>query len=333
MPSEAITAVQPLSHATSQSASQAATAINNAVTNTVGTEMTGEFSTILTRLHGMWNSFLMAIPNIIVGLIVFVLALYLAGFVRNAVRTLAQTAGQPTGIALVFGRIARWAVLALGFLIAATIAVPSLDAAALLGTLGFGGVAIGFAFKDIFQNLLAGLLILITRPFRIGDQIVSGNHEGTVEDIQVRATLIRTYDNRRVVIPNSELFTGRVVVNTAYDKRRIAVNIGVGFGEQVSRAKVLIEEHLPRIEGILPEPAPKVLVTKLGDYAVNLEVRFWVDPPIRKEVVETQDAVLQMLQKLLPEHGIEMPFPTSQVLVQHTTPEEEPSSEQEKTRT
>ncbi|WP_229755789.1 mechanosensitive ion channel family protein, partial [Deinococcus soli (ex Cha et al. 2016)] len=112
--------------------------------------------------------------------------------------------------------LTRFQTLALGVLVALTVVFPTLTAASLFGALGVRGVAIGFAFKDIFQNLLAGLLILITRPFRIGDQIVSGEHEGTVEDIQVRATLLHTYDNRRVVIPNSELYTNRVIVNTAY---------------------------------------------------------------------------------------------------------------------
>lgn len=281
--------------------------------------LSAEVAPILTRLQGMWTGFLAAIPNILVGLLVFVVFLYASRLVRNAVHSVAGRAGQPEGIALVFGRIARWGVLTLGLLIAATIAVPSLDAAALLGTLGFGGVAIGFAFKDIFQNLLAGLLILVTRPFRIGDQIVSGTHEGTVEDIQVRATLLRTYDNRRVVIPNSELFTGRVVVNTAYDKRRIGVTVGIGYGDDVSEAKRLILDGLRNIEGILPEPAPQVLVTELGDFSVNLEVRFWINPPLRREVMETQDTVLEMVRRVLPEHGIDLPFPTSQILFHDQT--------------
>ncbi len=278
-----------------------------------------EWTPILTRLQGMWTGFLAAIPNFLFGLIIFTVVWFIAGLVRNAVHAVAGRAGQPPGIALVLGRVARWAVLVVGFLIAATIAVPSLDAAALLGTLGFGGVAIGFAFKDIFQNLLAGLLILVTRPFRIGDQIVSGPHEGTVEDIQIRATLIRTYDNRRVVIPNSELFTGRVVVNTAYDRRRIAVNVGIGYGDDVEQARALILQSLREVNGILPDPAPQVLVRELGDFSVNLEVRFWIDPPVRREVVETQDAVLERLKSVLPANGIDLPLPTSQVLFHNQT--------------
>ena len=94
------------------------------------------------------------------------------------------------------------------------IAIPSFQPAQLIQLLGISGVAIGFAFLDILQNFLAGILILLTEPFRLGDQIVVGGYEGTVEEIETRATSIRTYDGRRVVIPNSNLFTESVTVNT-----------------------------------------------------------------------------------------------------------------------
>ena len=91
----------------------------------------------------------------------------------------------------------------------------------LAGTLGVGGVAIGFAFKDIFQNFLAGILLLLTKPFNVGDQIIFRDFEGTVEDIQTRATLLKTYDGRRVAIPNSDLYMNAVPVNTAFPIRRV----------------------------------------------------------------------------------------------------------------
>lgn len=281
--------------------------------------MNVEFTPIFTRLQGMLQGLVTIIPNILIGLVVFLVFTFVARLVKNAVEALAHRTGQPRGIALVFGRIASWAVLTLGLLVSLTIIIPTLTAASLFGALGVSGVAIGFAFKDIFQNLLAGLLILITRPFRLGDQIVSGAHEGTVEDIQVRATMLRTYDNRLVVIPNAELYTNRVVVNTAKDKRRLAVTVGIGYGDNVAEAKRLILDELAKLDGILSDPPPQVLVRELGDFSVNLEVRFWINPPIRREVVEAEDQVLEMLRRVLPAHGIDLPFPTSQVLFHNQT--------------
>lgn len=271
------------------------------------------------RLQAMLQGWVVAIPNIVIGFLTFFIFLFIASMVKNAVHAVAERAGQPRGIALVFGRLASWGVITLGVMVAMTIIFPTLTAASLFSALGVSGIAIGFAFKDIFQNLLAGLLILVTRPFRIGDQIVSGSHEGTVEDIQVRATLLRTYDNRLVVIPNSELYTNRVVVNTALDKRRLAVTVGIGYGDDIPQAKALILSTLSRLPNVLSDPPPQVLVKELADFSVNLEVRFWIDPPIRREVMEAQDAVLEALKQVLPEQGFDLPFPTTQLLFHDQT--------------
>ncbi len=278
-----------------------------------------ELSAMWTRLQNLLQGFIVAIPNVLIGVIVFLLFMLIARLTRNAVISVAQRAGQPRGIALVFSRIASWLVLGVGVLVALTVIFPTLTAASLFGALGVSGVAIGFAFKDIFQNLLAGLLILITRPFRIGDQIVSGSHEGVVEDIQVRATLLRTYDNRQVVIPNSELYTNRVTVNTAYDQRRLAVTVGIGYGDDIAAARALILDTLQGIDGLLGDPAPTVLVRELGDFSVNLEVRFWINPPVRREAVEAQDLVLEALKNALPAAGFDLPFPTQQMLFHDQT--------------
>ncbi|MGI8747461.1 MAG: mechanosensitive ion channel family protein [Deinococcus sp.] len=272
-----------------------------------------------TRLHGIVQGLIATLPNLLIGLVVFLIFVFLARLLGDAVRLLAQRAGQPPGSALVFSRLASWVVLSVGLLVALIVVIPSLNAASLFGALGVSSVAIGFAFKDIFQNLLAGILILITRPFRIGDQIVSVPHEGTVEDIQVRATLLRTYDNRRVVIPNSELYTNRVVVNTAYDRLRLAVNVGIGYGDDIGEAKQVILKTLEGLDGIRQDPAPVVLVRELGDFSVNLEVRFWIDPPLRREVVEGQDMVLEALKPALVGAGIDLPMPTQQVLLHDQT--------------
>jgi len=283
--------------------------------------MEWQLEPVLTRFQALTQGLLASLPNVVLGLVLFALFWVVSGVLRRSVQALAERAGQAAGIARVFGRLTAWVSLALGVLVALTVIFPTLTAASLFGALGVSGVAIGFAFKDIFQNLLAGLLILITRPFRIGDQIVSGEHEGTVEDIQVRGTLLRTYDNRRVVIPNSELYTNRVIVNTAYDRRRLAVTVGIGYGDDIAQAKRIILDTLAGVEEIRSDPAPAVLVRELADFSVNLEVRYWIDPPIRREVVESQDRVLEALKPALIAAGIDLPLPTQQVLFHDQTEE------------
>jgi small-conductance mechanosensitive channel len=182
-------------------------------------------------------------------------------------------------------------------------------------------VAIGFAFRDILQNFLAGILILLTEPFQIDDQIVFKDFEGTVENIQTRATTIRTYDGRRIVIPNAELFTNSVMVNTAFENRRLEYDVGIGYGDDIDRAKELILEALASVDGVLREPSPDVLVMELAESTVNIRARWWINPPRRADALDSRDRVLSAIKNKLTANGIDLPFPTQQILFHDQTEE------------
>ncbi|SEP48045.1 Mechanosensitive ion channel [Methylobacterium sp. ap11] len=140
------------------------------------------FAEALGRLEGLGRSAAALLPGLGVALVLFGLGLVVARLVRAAVRRAAALRDASPGSAAVLGRIAGGVTILVAFLVAASVAFPSVSAADLFNLLGIGGVAIGFAFRDVLQNLLAGILILLTRPFVIGDQIRAGSHEGTVED-------------------------------------------------------------------------------------------------------------------------------------------------------
>src|SRR5882724_1785985 len=166
----------------------------------------------------MVDGFIGRLPALMVAVITFILfyglSLLVTGIIRRAIPHRRQNLG------VVFGRLTGGAIILVGFLVAFSIVAPSFQAADLIKILGISGVAIGFAFQNILQNFLAGLLLLWTEPFRVGDEIKLDAFEGTVEEIQARATIIETYDGRRVVIPNADLFTRSVIVNTALETRR-----------------------------------------------------------------------------------------------------------------
>ena len=277
------------------------------------------FDAALGRIHDLAASALALLPGLAFGLLAFGVFVLIARGVRAALQRAVHLRGMAPGVGIVLGRIGAWLVSSLGLLVGAAIAFPSISAADLFGVLGIGGVAIGFAFRDILQNLLAGILILLTRPFRIGDQIVAGGYEGTVEDIQVRATTIRTYDNRRAVIPNSALFGDKVLVNTAYDRRRLQVRIGIGYGDDIAHAKRVILDAIRGAPGVLSDPAPRVRVAELGDFAVQLDAMFWIDPPLKREALDAVDHVLERVKPALQQAGVDLPFPTTQVLLHDQT--------------
>lgn len=272
------------------------------------------------KITSMVQGAVAILPNLVIGLIVFILFCFIGRIVRAFVRK--QTRHRDTrNVGLVFGRLAQGILIILGFLIAATIIFPSFKPADALATLGIGGVAIGFAFKDILQNFLAGILILLTEPFQIDDQIVFNDYEGTVENIQTRATTIRTYDGRRVVIPNAELFTNAVTVNTAYDRRRLQYDIGIGYGDDIARAKEIILETLNSRGEILADPSPEALVVDLADSTINIRARWWIEPPRRADAIASTDWVLENICNKLVAAGIDLPFPTQQILFHDQTEE------------
>ncbi len=167
--------------------------------------MSFDYRVAFQSFQNMAVGFLRALPYILVALIVFALFYITAKTLRRVITQFTQSRKKHRNAGLVLGRLAEGGIMLLGILVALMIAIPSFKPGQLIQILGIGSVAIGFAFRDILQNFLAGLLILLTEPFRIDDQIIIGNYEGTVENIETRATFLRTYDGRRVVIPNSTL--------------------------------------------------------------------------------------------------------------------------------
>ena len=201
------------------------------------------------------------------------------------------------------------AVIAAGALLALTIVLPSVKPVDLLAGLGIGSVAIGFAFKDILQNWLAGVLILLRQPFRTGDQIVVNGYEGSVDHIETRVTAIRTYDGRMVLIPNSDVYTNAVIVNTAFEKRRSQYDVGIGYGDNTAKAKEVMLAAVKSVEGVEKDPAPEVLVVDLAASWVTLRPRWWTNS-LRTDVVHVQSRVIEAIKTALDKHGIDMPFET-----------------------
>jgi hypothetical protein len=171
------------------------------------------------KLETFVQGFYWMLPNFGIALAVAILFFAGAWIARAVLSRWFRRRGREN-LGELLGEFARWGVLLFGALVVAAIIFPSIKPADLLSTLGIGSIAIGFAFKDILQNWLAGLLILIRQPFTTGDQIVVSGYEGTVQHIEARATLIKTYDGRLVVIPNADVYSKAVTVNTAFEKRR-----------------------------------------------------------------------------------------------------------------
>ncbi|MGE0315022.1 MAG: mechanosensitive ion channel family protein [Lautropia sp.] len=270
-------------------------------------------------VQGWIDGFFRLLPAMAVALILVLLFFGVAFAVRVLVRRTAMRR-ERSNLGEVLGSFAFWLVAFFGIMIGLTIVLPSLKPGNLISALGFGSVAIGFAFKDILQNWLAGLLILLRQPFRTGDQIVVGTHEGTIERIETRACLIRTYDGRRVIIPNADVYSSSVIVNTAFPLRRTSYAIGIGYGDDIGRARDTMLQAIRSVDGVEASPAPEVLVDELAPSWVSLNLRWWTQSR-RADVVHVRSAVIEAVKRALDAAGIDMPFET-QVHLFHDQSEE-----------
>jgi small conductance mechanosensitive channel len=272
-------------------------------------------------VQAMVEKFFLLLPQLVLGIAVFIIFVMIALAVRWLVERFSRRYRYARNLGLVLGRLAQALVLIFGLLVAATVVAPSFHTADLIKVLGIGGIAIGFAFRDILQNFLAGIILLLHEPFRLGDQIKIDEFEGTVEAIESRATIIKTYDSRQVVIPNSEVFTKSLIVNTAYESRRLEHLVGIGYSDDIDAAKRVIVDAVTGVERVLRDPAPDALTMELSDFSVQILVRYWVAPPDHQTMLKTRDHVITTIKRALNDAGIDMPYPTQQILFHDQTEE------------
>ena len=269
----------------------------------------GEFLTDVFRLSPQYAD---AIGYAVQGIVAFV-AIYLVG--RAVVMPLADRAMDRQGL----DRHAKKPLRKVLFFVVVFVAFGAAFAAAERGNIltsmatiaAAATLAIGFAMQDVLQNFVAGIFIFVERPFRIGDWIEwdGGDYAGVVEDISLRVTRVRTFDNELLTVPNSQL-TDNVVKNPVdADKLRLKFDFGIGYDDDIERATDIILEEAERHDGIMDDPAPSVRLTELGDSDVALQSRIWIANPSRSDFVKVRGEYVQRVKERFDAAGIDIPYP------------------------
>lgn len=242
------------------------------------------------------------VTSITVGVIALALALLLA---RAVERMLARTRADQVAVVLV-SRIVRLLGI-LGALLL-TLSIAGVEVGSVLAGLAVIGVAVGLAVQGILENFIAGVILLIRKPFSAGDQIRSGEFEGTVESIDLRVTHLIDYDGEMILIPNRDVYNTPLVNLTRRGRRRTVVVVGVDYRDDHDDARSVILDAVCAVDGVLDHPEPEVLLTELGESSVNFEVRYWTRPDIRS-VRRTQDRVLAAAKRGIQDAGMTIPWP------------------------
>lgn len=247
-------------------------------------------------------------PRALGALVALILGWMVVGILaRLSRRALGRTKVDPT-LATFLNNLLRMALLTLVVLMALqTLGVQTASFVAILGAAGF---AIGFALKDSLGNFASGVLIMIFRPFKAGDYVEAGGASGTVVEVGVFATIIKTPDNKQVIVANTSITGANITNYSAYPTRRVDMVFGISYGDDIDQARKVLQDVLAADERVLKDPAPVLAVATLGDSSVNLHCRPWVNTPDYWDVYwETTEEV----KKRFDAAGISIPFPQRDV--------------------
>ena len=245
-----------------------------------------------------------------VALAIFIVGRWIAKWITSMVRRVMTKANMDEMLVRFLGNIV-YTVLLLAVVMAALDHL-GIQTTSLLAVFGAAGLAIGLALKDSLGNFSSGVMLILFRPFKVGDFIEAGGTSGVVEEVRMFATMFRTGDNREVIVPNSQIYGGTIINYSARDTRRIDMVFGIGYNDDMAKAKQLIEDIMKQDERILADPAPTIALGELGDNSVNFNVRPWVNSgdywPVRADLLEKVKLAFDA-------NGISIPYPQRDVYI------------------
>jgi small conductance mechanosensitive channel len=194
-----------------------------------------------------------------------------------------------------------------------------IETTSIIAMLGAAGLAIGLALQGSLANFAAGILIVIFRPYKVGDYIEAGSAAGTVLDIQIFSTVLKTPDNKVVVVPNGTIMDSSIINYTGQETRRVDIIASCGYEDDIDKVKDILQDILNQDERILEEPEPRIAVSELADNSINFIVRPWVKS---SDVLSVKYSILEQIKKRFDAEGISIPYPQRDVhIYNHDTKE------------
>ncbi len=246
--------------------------------------------------------------KLIGAVIVLIVGRFLAGFLRKLIKKLLTRANTEPSIISFVGNLVYFLILV--FAIVAALSKLGVEMTSFIAIIGAAGLAIGFALQGSLANFAAGILILVFKPYRVGDYIIAAGVNGSVKEIQIFETILATPDNIRITVPNGKIY-GDVIQNvTAFDTRRVDITVGISYDSPLPKAQALLEQLCREDSRVLGDPATQIAVAELADSSVNFVVRPWVK---KENYWAVKFDLTQKIKEIFDANGIEIPFPQTVV--------------------
>ncbi len=265
------------------------------------------------ELQAYFQNLVEFFPKLITAIITFLVFLLLANLAKHAVKKFLSKRISNQEILKLLSRIATWTVIIFGTILA--LEQVDFNVTSFVAGLGIAGFTIGFALQDIAKNFIAGILLLIRQPFKIGDAVEISDFQGTVQDISIRDTSIKTFDGELVILPNADVLANPIKNYSGLKQRRRAVKIGLGYEEDIDRAKRVFIDAISSVPGVSKEPAPSVIVMELGDSALMMTAFFWFDQ-VSSDLFTVHSAAVQAISEAANREGITLPYPVQTIRLQ-----------------
>ncbi len=290
-----------------ENAEQAAAARQEGVMDAVS-ENLSIVGTLTEQLTEMARGLVSALPTLVIAVIVLTLFAFLAKFISNMAGKATAKAGERPSLINLTKTLSKVAVWIIGLLLTMTIVFPSMTLGSLVAALGLGSVAIGFAFQDVFENFLAGILLMLRKKMKIGDHIECEGISGEVTHISLRETYIRKLSNEVTIMPNSMLFKNPVEIHTDNPTRRHEIVAGVSYDTDADMARDVIQKAVESCELVMDDKPVQVFASEFAESSINYTVRWWAgSKPV--DMHKSRDQVIRAIKRALDERGIEIPFP------------------------
>ncbi len=248
--------------------------------------------------------------RIITAIAIWLIGQWVANRITRLVRRGMERAAIDITLVRFLGNIIHTALLVV--IIIAALDHLGVPTTSMLAVFGAAGLAIGLALRDSLANFASGIMLILFRPFRVGDFVEAGSVSGSVEEIRIFSTMVRTADNRVIIVPNGQIANAAIINHSALPTRRIDLVIGVSYEDRLDHVRAVLERIIAAEPRILADPAPQIVVGELAESSVNVFVRPWVNTgdfwPVRFDLLET-------IKRTFDEEGITIPFPQRQVIM------------------
>ncbi len=269
--------------------------------------MNVDFSSILTKIYELLTVYGI---RLLAAIAIFIIGLLVTRIIRNVIRRVMEKSKVDSTLTGFVCNLSYAALLA--FVIIAALNKLGVQTASFIAVIGAAGLAVGLALQGSLANFAAGVLMIIFRPFKAGDLIEGAGTTGTVEEIQIFTTQLKTPDNKTIIIPNASMLGGNIINYSTKGSRRVDMVFGIGYEDDIDKARAIILDILQNDPRVFKDPAPVALLSELADSSVNFAVRAWANAGDYWDVYfETTEKV----KKRFDAEGVSIPFPQRDVHV------------------